>query len=121
MNAAGTLPWQAAHLLMPFELVPLVTASDRAFVAIAPPFGKQCRCGGCDRRATAVALSASEPTYPVTYCEMHGRLVERRGRHVTYFPICAEDRCEELASTLTLIHATPTRSEWMLVCDVHRG
>jgi hypothetical protein len=52
---------------------------------------------------------------------MHGRIVERlRGRHVTYFPVCTEAGCTELASTLALLQVTPTRDEWRLVCYAHR-
>jgi hypothetical protein len=33
---------------------------------VAQPLGKRCRCRGCDRPATAVAISASVASYPVT-------------------------------------------------------
>jgi hypothetical protein len=119
MSTPRPLPFE----LVPLELVPPVTASEPepALDAIAPPFGKRCRRRGCERPATCVAGSASESSYPLAYCERDGRRLERKlGRQVTYFPVCAIEECEELASTLALIHATPTRSEWLLVCDVHR-
>lgn len=119
---ASTLPSE----LSPLELAPFVTGSEPAFAVPPPPFGKRCRCRGCERPATAVAVSASESSYPVTYCETHGRFVERLGwrgpRHVTYFPVCAVEGCDELASgRLRLIQTAATRSEWLLVCHAHRG
>ena len=89
--------------------------------AIAPPLGKRCRCRGCEWPATAVAISESAASYPVAYCDQHGRLVERLGRHVTYFPVCAMDGCDELASRLALMDVSPSRAEWQLACDHHAG
>lgn len=99
----------------------LSVASDDAapLDAIPPPLGKRCRCRGCEGPATAVAISVSAANYPVAYCKRHGRLVERLGRHVTYFPVCTVDDCDEIASTLTLVHTATSRAEWQLVCDGH--
>jgi hypothetical protein len=102
------------------ELAPPLLVTDSTSDAVAPPLGKRCRYRGCGRPATAVAVIASESSYPVKYCETHGRLVERLGRHVTYFPVCAEQGCDELASTLALVETARARSEWLLVCDAHR-
>src|SRR4029079_18874351 len=67
----------------------------------------RCCCRGCERPATAVAISDATASYPVAYCERHGRLVERFGRPVTYFPVCVADGCDELASRLALVHSGP--------------
>jgi len=103
------------------RVLSLVTNDAARVDEIAPPIGKRCRYRVCDRPATAVAISASAASYPAAYCAKHGRAVELlRRRHVTYFPVCTADRCDELASTLALVHTGPTRAEWQLVCDLHR-